>query len=283
MNIEEYSLLKKKVRDLIKFDLDNYNTNQMMRRLSGFIERSNLSSVSKYCVLLEEDVNEQARLSDFLTINVSEFFRDREHFEELKGKILPELLKNSIKLNIWSAGCSCGAEAYSVAILLDQLSRLARHKILGTDIDIASLDRAKAGGPYSAADVRNVPHDILSVYFKFSNGKYWVIDKIRETVEFRRKDLLLDSCETGFDLIICRNVIIYFSDDAKRKLRETFVKSLKDRGVLFIGATETMLDAEAVGFERMSSSFFRKNRGTAAAGLANRFDARPVANAGMIK
>lgn len=122
MNSEEYELIKQKIRQLIKLDLDNYRANQMMRRLDGFIARSNTKNVVQYCEIIEHDATELARLQDFLTINVSEFFRDIPYFTNLEQVILLSLMQISHKLNIWSAGCSNGAEAYSVAMILDKIA-----------------------------------------------------------------------------------------------------------------------------------------------------------------
>ena len=258
MTEEEYIYLKKKIRELTKYELDNYGSKQMMRRLEGFIARTQLADVAQYCRLLEKDPQEVEKLQDFLTINVSEFFRDLPYFKELRDKILPVLLKNSLQLNIWSAGCSNGAEAYSVAIMLDQLSPYRTHRILATDIDKNILLQAAAGGPYRGPDVRNAMPEVMTKYFTRTGDSFTVIDSIRKKVAFRQQDLTRDPFESNFDLIICRNVVIYFTDEAKKKLRRRFIDALKPGGILFIGATETMLDASDTGFVRLSPCFYRK-------------------------
>jgi len=258
MKPEEYLLLKKRIRDILNFDLENYKTNQMMRRLDGYIARTGTGGVVQYCSLLISDKKEQKKLKDFLTINVTEFFRDSEYYETLEKNIIPMLLRNSAKLNIWSAGCANGAEAYSLAIILDQTNPFHNHRILATDIDEKSLSVAIEGGPYSLRDIKNVPDKRRSRYFSFHNNAYWIIPRIRMSIEFKKHDLLRDEFEQGFDLIVCRNVIIYFTEAAKKELRDRFIQSLKPDGILFIGATETMLDAESVGMERLYPCFFKK-------------------------
>jgi chemotaxis protein methyltransferase CheR len=258
MNDEEYTLLKKKIRELIKFEMDHYSPKQMMRRLDGFIIRSKMPGVVQYCHLLENNPAEVAKLEDFLTINVSEFFRDTAHFKVLKEKILPALLQENLQLSIWSAGCSNGSEAYSVAILLDRLSPYRTHRILATDIDKGIIAQAAAGGPYHPADIRNVPPELVDKYFRKVGEDYRVIDHIRNKVIFKQHDLTRDPFENNFDLIICRNVVIYFTDEAKKKLRRRFIDAMKLNGILFIGATETMLDASDTGFVRMSPCFYKK-------------------------
>jgi chemotaxis protein methyltransferase CheR len=258
MNDEEYTYLKKKIRELLKFELDNYAPKQMIRRLDAYILRAKAANVAQYCHLLDANPAEVEKLQDFLTINVSEFFRDVMHFKVLKEKILPELLQNNLQLNIWSAGCSNGSEAYSVAMLLDKLSPYRTHRILATDIDKNILVQAAAGGPYHPADIRNVSEELRSKHFKQEGEDFRANDALRGKVTFRHQDLLLDKFEGGFDLIICRNVVIYFNDEAKKKLRKKFIDALKPNGILFIGATETMLDATDTGFIRLSPCFYKK-------------------------
>jgi chemotaxis protein methyltransferase CheR len=197
---------------------------------------------------------------------VSEFFRDLSYFKTLREVILPEILRNYIRLNIWSAGCSNGAEPYSIAIILDNISPYGAHRILATDIDEGSLIKAMGGGPYRADEIRNVPPQLRNHFIKTAEG-YEVTRKIREMVEFRRHDLFKDNFEDGFNLIICRNVVIYFSYEAKNKLYHKFNNSLKDDGVLFIGGTEAMLDASDMRFQMLRTCFYRKS-------LSNKNEAR---------
>jgi chemotaxis protein methyltransferase CheR len=258
MNAEEFNYVKKKIRELTQFDLDNYGYNQMIRRLDGYIMRFKVRNVVQFCKLIERDKHELEKLKKFLTINVSEFFRDAVQFRLLQDEILPSLLKKNLGLNIWSAGCSNGAEAYSVAILLDRLSPYRKHRILATDIDKVILDHAADGGPYGAAEVRNVPPVLREKYFTEDDGAFRVVGRIRDKVNFGVHDLTRDPFENNFDLVICRNVVIYFAGETKKIIRKKFLDSLKENGILFIGATETMLDARDNGFQRLSACFYRK-------------------------
>lgn len=258
MNDADYGYLKLKIRQLIDIDLDNYKPSQMIRRLDGFIARSVAPGVIPYCNLLKQSPDECEKLRNFLTINVSEFYRDISPFESLRTVILPELLKNNRTLNIWSAGCSDGQEPYTLAMLLSELSPFNKHRILATDIDKVSLIKGLAGGPYRSSDIKNLPPALVTKYFHFSEDGYRINENLRGHIAFKQHNLMQDPFENNFDLIICRNVVIYFSDEAKQKLKLRFFNSLKERGVLFIGATETMLDADAVGFQRMSTCFYRK-------------------------
>lgn len=258
MNDQEYLYLKRKVLNLTNINLDGYKSQQMRRRLDMFVTRTQTKNVVDYCHMLKQDQEMLRKLQNFLTINVSEFFRDLSPFEQLKTLILPQLLKNVPILNIWSAGCSHGAEAYSIAMTVEDISHYHNHRILATDIDEEILKRAKAGGPYNSAEVKNIPSILLRKYLTCSNGDYMIADRMRRRVEFKQHDLLYNKFEKGFDLIVCRNVTIYFTDEAKRELNERFYHSLKDGGVLFIGGTEVMLEGNTVGFKRLGSSFYQK-------------------------
>ena len=258
MNEIEYEHLKRKIRQLIEIDLNNYKENQMIRRLDGFISRAKTTDIAQYCSRLDGDPVEIAKLRNFITINVSEFYRDQMHFETLRKTVLPSLLKNSARLNIWSAGCSDGQEPYSISMILDELTPGVKHRIFATDIDKESLSKGNAGGPYQAAEIRNLPQALLMKYFYFGENGYTVNEKIRERIVFSPLDLTRDKFPIGFDLIVCRNVTIYFSNETKRTLSINFQNALKENGILFIGATETMLDAADLGFQRVYPCFYRK-------------------------
>jgi chemotaxis protein methyltransferase CheR len=259
MNEVEYECLKRKVRQLIQIDLNNYKENQMMRRLDGFISRAKTTDVLQYCARLDSDPAEVTKLRSFITINVSEFYRDLMHFETLRKAVLPELLKTNPRLSIWSAGCSDGEEPYTVAVILNELTPGVKHRIYASDIDKESLSKAAAGGPYQPQEIRNVPQPYLTKYFSPGEDGYTVNERIRERITFTQQDLTRDKFPFGFDLIICRNVTIYFSTETKRTLSLKFLSSLKENGVLFIGATETMLDAIDLGFQQLYPCFYRKN------------------------
>ena len=258
MKEDEYWYLKKKINDVLQIDLSGYKDHQMRRRLDGYISRANVTNIVTYCKTLERDKEASQKLRDFITINVSEFFRDKEQYEALRTQILPDLVKKSHNLNIWSAGCSNGSEPYSIAILLEEMNPYHHHRILATDIDIEIINKAKAGGPYIASDVRNVKPDLLKKYFTCANDEYRIIDRIKQRIEFRNQNLLKGPFEKNFDMIVCRNVVIYFADEAKRQLYQSFYDSLSDGGILFIGATETLLSGNDMGLVRLLTSFHKK-------------------------
>ena len=258
MNDLEYGYLKSKILSLTKINLDNYKSGQMRRRLEGFIDRTQSLNVTVYCKHLDRDPKLLQDLQDFLTINVSEFFRDTQPFEVLQTQVIPLMLKRSQSLNIWSAGCSIGAEPYSLAMILRKLSPGSQHRILATDLDEKILGKAEAGGPYSTAEVKGVPREFADKHLAAEGDGYRVKDDIRRRVEFRQHDLLTGPPESGFDLIICRNVMIYFTDKAKDYLHRGFASALKDEGVLFLGGTEALLGFQELGLTRINTSFYQK-------------------------
>ena len=260
MNDKEYSYLKLKILKLLKLDIDAYKVTQMRRRLEAFVTPRAPNGAVQFCRQLEQDAEMQKELKDMLTINVSEFFRDASQFEQLRSVILPELLQSNPRLNIWTAGCSHGDEPYTVAMILDELSPGQMQRILATDLDLEVLKQAKAGGPYPAKGLQSVSEEQLRTYFTAEDREgYKIVDKLRKRVNFREHNLLSDPFEQGFDLVICRNVMIYFSEETKDRLFRQFHAALKPNGVYFVGATESLLDARAVGFAPISPNFYRKS------------------------
>src|ERR1035437_3262469 len=147
MNDQEYIYVRNQILKLTNLDIDCYNSQQMRRRLDMFVTKYHHPSVTAYCTMLEENRDKQRELLDFLAINVSEFYRDAQQFDYLQTTVLPQLLAQAPRLNVWSAACSCGQEPYSVAMMLEELSPGYRHKIVATDIDETALERGQNGGP----------------------------------------------------------------------------------------------------------------------------------------
>jgi len=258
MNDVDYTLLKRRIKELLSIDIDAYKTGQMRRRLETFVSRRATASVAEFCRDLPKDQDALDALRDMLTINVSEFFRDPQQFERLQSQVMPEILQGGQKIRIWSSACSHGEEPYSIAMILHELNSGSRATIMASDIDRTVLARAKAGGPYVGQDVRNVGKQRLESFFTRDGDNYTVVDMLRRRIDFREVNLLSDRFEPNFDLIVCRNVMIYFSDETKRGLFERFRASLRPGGVLFVGGTEALLGSDSLGYERMGGNFYRR-------------------------
>lgn len=237
-------------------DLSAYKSNQLHRRILSLMSRVGANSVEEYIALLKQDPTQKQRFLDFITINVTEFFRNPEIFEELSKKVKSELSCSS-GLKIWSAACSIGAEPYSLAMIVDNLNSGAKHRIIATDIDNTILQKAK-NGEYVYSEVKNVPKPLLDKYFAINNDKYQVNSRIKGMVDFKKHDLILDNYESDFDLIVCRNVVIYFNQDTKDKIYKKFSASLKKGGLLFVGATESIYNYKEYGFEKTSTFIYKK-------------------------
>jgi chemotaxis protein methyltransferase CheR len=257
MDEQEYSYLKKKFYKLTNINLDYYKDQQMRRRLNAYVEHSQNKNVIDFCQNIENNPQALEELLNYIAINVSEFFRDTLLFNQLESNIIPALLKQNPQLRIWSAGCSHGEEPYTLAMILDRIAPSRFHTILATDIDEEALRKAKAGGPYSSDVMKGISPEVIQKYFvKQANGNYMVSDKLKQRINFRRHNLLVDAYEQKFDLILCRNVTIYFTDEAKNGIYRKFLSSLREGGVLFTGGTEVILNAGDIGLKNMKSAAF---------------------------
>lgn len=246
-----------KIEQRYNLNLRGYKEKQLKRRIDAQMESLSLKDYREYLEVLERDQKELERFLDRVTINVSEFFRNPEIFDYLEKEIMPSLLQKRKKLRIWSAACSNGAEPYSLAIILKEADPLGEHYILATDMDSKILEEAKAG-IYDQRSVRNLSQARLKKYFEVSGDKYIIKPEVKKTVNFKKHDLLKDPFEQGFDLIVCRNVLIYFTAEAQNVLYQKFWEALLPGGILFIGATETILNYKKYGYKKISSWFYAK-------------------------
>lgn len=256
---EEFVVFKKKVASLIELDLANYKNTQMERRIASLMHRCGIKTLLEYNKILERDPKKLEEFKNMLTINVSEFFRNSEKFAELEEKYIPELLSKKTGIKIWSAGCSIGAEIYTIAMILEKMNKLQRCELIASDFDQNIINRAKEGR-YLKQELGAISEEYKS-YFKYIEGtqeKYQLDSRIIKSVKFEKRDLLNSRFDTGFDLILCRNVVIYFTDEAKDKLYRNFYNSLAPGGILFIGSTERINDYKAIGYNLRSSFFYER-------------------------
>ncbi len=278
----DYQRFKECILHKTGIDLNLYKQQQMHRRLQSMLGRAGAGSFTDYYAKLESDPQEMHAFLDRMTINVSELYRNPEKWDEMRDIVLPMLtgqsaerspgkMLGSRKLKIWSAGCSYGAEPYSLAILLDKLSPDVRHTLVATDLDRTILAKAKEG-LFTSSDMKNVDDATRSRYFKRQSlpissltpdldARYQVDAEVRGRVTFAPHNLLADRFDTGFDLICCRNVVIYFTDPAKEKLYRQFHDALRPGGILFVGGTERIFDYREIGFETPLPFFYRRTPG----------------------
>ncbi|MHB0877689.1 MAG: CheR family methyltransferase [Anaerolineae bacterium] len=260
MTDADYTIIGRRIEQLYGIDLDCYKSTQMRRRLDAYLLRVRANSWAEYFRRLETEVEERQRFKDYLTINVTSFFRDADKFQVLEQQVIPGLAAGGRQVNIWSAGCSDGPEAYTLAILFQTVAPATRFHIWATDLDPKALAKAKARGPYLPDTVEAVPKAHLTRYFESADGNYKVKAELQRNITFQEHNLLRDPIRDRFDLIVCRNVIIYFTEEAKLALFARFCQALKPDGVLFIGATETIPLAQAreLGLDPIRVSFYRR-------------------------
>lgn len=255
---DKYEEFKKEVLKLTKIDLNYYKEKQMRRRIDTLAQKNKATSYKEYVKLLKESPELFEQFVNFLTINVSEFYRNPEQWKLLDEKVIPKLIQDHGRnLKIWSAACSTGDEPYSLVMAFSKHIPLSNIHITATDIDKQVIASAKAG-LYSEKSVLNVPADLKKKYFTKIGSSYQIADEIKKCVTFREHNLLKDVYPKDFDLILCRNVVIYFTDEAKDEIYRKFFASLKEKGVLFIGSTEQITNYKDIGFSRMSSFYFEK-------------------------
>lgn len=255
---EDYEKLKKDVYALTKIDLNCYKEKQMRRRIDTLITKNKITSYDDYVKLIKSNPEKFEEFVNFLTINVSEFYRNPEQWEVLDKDVFPRLVQKFGKsLKVWSAACSTGDEPYSLVMALSRHLPLSNIKIIATDIDKQVLDKARMG-LYNAKSISSVPEDFKKKYFTQVGGSYQISDEIKKCVEFKEHNLLKDPYPTGCHLIVCRNVVIYFTEEAKDEIYRKFNQSLVKEGVLFIGSTEQITNYKDLNYIRNKSFFFEK-------------------------
>lgn len=245
------------IRKELNLDLAAYKETQLQRRITTVMKSAGALNLEDYSKLI--DTNDQIKNAflDYITINVTEFFRNRDIFDEFES-VLTNLLIHKFKdMKIWSAACSTGAEAYSLAIILDKNDIRLKHKILATDIDDKILERAKIG-EFKEYEIRNLDKKDLKDYFILKDKRYYINDRIKNMVSFNKQDLILDKYEKGFHAIVCRNVTIYFKNETKDKIYKKINDSLVTGGILFTGATESIYNPKDFGFRKISTFIYEK-------------------------
>jgi len=199
-----------------------------------------IKTLSEYNNLLRQDPEEFERLLDRLTINVSHFFRDPATYKSVAQRVVPQLNGKS-RIRIWSAGCANGEEPYSLAMLFkENLPSTAKIHILATDIDPTCLARAQAGS-YKSHLLADVPFSMRRKYLKEEGDVYTVTPEVKSLIEFRKHDLTGPMPEGLFEVIVCRNVVIYFTRELQEHLFTEFHRLLAPDGFLILGKTEVLL------------------------------------------
>ncbi|MBR8664737.1 protein-glutamate O-methyltransferase CheR [Bacillus paralicheniformis] len=255
--MDNYSFFVDKWKKITGVDLALYKEAQMKRRLTSLYEKKGYGDFREFALALEKNEALLQETLDRMTINVSEFYRNYKRWEVLEKTILP-LLKPAKTLKVWSAACSTGEEPYTLSMILSRQKGLSDYQIIATDIDDKVLAKAKEG-VYQERSLQEVPKEIKELYFTQDGNRFAVKDEIKKNIRFQKHNLLADAYEKDFDIIVCRNVLIYFTEEAKEEIYHKFSGSLKNNGVLFVGSTEQIFNPEKYGFQSTDTFFYQKS------------------------
>ena len=253
----DYEDFKVKVHKLTGLDLSGYKERQMKRRIDSLIKRHGHSTYDTFVLELAKNKDLLDEFMVYLTINVSEFYRNPGQWEILEKEIIPELLKKNNRLKIWSAACSTGEEPYSLVMLMSRFMNLTQIKLFASDFDEGAIAKAKRG-IYSPKSLINLPKDFVDNYFVKSVENYEISEKIKSRVEFKKQNLLADKYTDSCDLIVCRNVMIYFTEEAKSEMYTKFRDALSPQGILFVGSTEQIIMPNRFKLEPLKTFFYKR-------------------------
>ena len=203
--LDNYEKFKADVFRLTKIDLNCYKEKQMRRRIDTLVSKNSAKTYDEYIEIIKKDKEKFEQFVNFLTINVSEFYRNPDQWKLLDEKIIPELMaNNSRSITIWSAACSTGDEPYSLAMAFSKHMPLSNIHIVATDIDKQVLEHAKLG-LYNEKSIAAVPDEMKKKYFTKVGTSYQISDEIKRCVQFKQHNLLKDPYPKDCDLIVCRN------------------------------------------------------------------------------
>jgi chemotaxis protein methyltransferase CheR len=252
-----YDRLARDVRSMLGIDLSQYKPAQVWRRVNGFATARGLADPDELIARARADSVLRQAFLDMLTINVSEFFRNAEAWEMLVERYLRQMLRDQLSVRIWSAGCSLGYEPFTLAMLCREIAPATTVRILATDLDETTLARARKA-TYADSQMTGVSEARRARFFRREAENWVVKPEYQALVTFKRQDLLKDPFESPFDLICCRNVVIYFTESAKAELYSRFCHSLRPGGILFLGATESIPNSRNAGLDPAGLTFYRR-------------------------
>jgi chemotaxis protein methyltransferase CheR len=256
--IGDYVELCAGVQRLCGIDLSQYKRPQMERRIRTFAsERGGHTDLVQYLRVLGSDPAQLDAFLDRVTINVSQLWRNPEQWELLGRSVIPELAKEG-RIRAWSAGSSYGAEAYTLAAVARDAAPRAFLDILGTDIDKRMVAKAREGH-FSTEDARTAPTAALSRSFERTADGWRASATLRAVVRFDVGDLLrMRIPQQRFDLVLCRNTVIYFTPDVRDALHARLVESIRPGGFLMIGSTERVTQPAELGLQTVGPFLYRR-------------------------
>jgi chemotaxis protein methyltransferase CheR len=256
MSVQYFETFVRKIHQRTGIDLSLYKEQQMKRRLITLYEKDGYRNFNEYFQAISKDPLILEKLLERMTINVTEFYRNADRWSFLKNNIVPQLINGTSRLKTWSAACSSGEEPYSLAMLFKNMN-IQNFSITATDIDEGMLKKANEA-IYHEKSLKQLPKEYVNEHFVKNGLTYHLNNDIKRLVSFKKQNLLEDKFEHHHDLIVCRNVIIYFTDEAKDHLYHKFSQALRPGGILFVGSTEQIFNPEQYGFKSEANFFYKK-------------------------
>jgi len=256
-SVDDYVEFCSFLRRLTGIDLSQYKRPQMERRLRTFYANKGVDSLTAAIEMLQADPQHLEQLLDRITINVSQLWRNPEQWDIIQDRLLPELAKQG-QVRAWSAGCSYGAEAYTLATICHVALPGKRVSITGTDIDKRMIERARLG-LFSADDARSAPEKLLKIGFDRVEDGWRAKLNLRSMTRFDQGDLLqMQLRPASYDLILCRNTVIYFAEPIRDELHSRLAEALRPGGYLVIGSTERVSTPSSLGLAMQHPFIYRK-------------------------
>ncbi len=252
----QWATFYRKLKEKTGIDFNLYKQNQLQRQILMLGDQRRLNDFDALTHLVLNSKEEQTWFLDKLAINVTEVFRNPELWRDLEKIMKNELLADGRSVKAWSAGCSTGAEGYSLAAMLDKFAPARAHKVFCTDIDQTAMTQAKKGF-LNRLEARMIPQE-FDKYFEVTSEGAQVVPKLKHFLHFQAHNLLADNYGVGYDLIVCRNVLIYFVDEAKEQIYRKFYNALRPGGYLFLGSSERIYNTRDIGFESPRPYFYKK-------------------------
>jgi chemotaxis protein methyltransferase CheR len=258
---DDFTALCELVRRLCGVDLLQYKRGQMERRVRTFAQRRGTPELEAYGARLKADKEELDAFLDRVTINVSHLWRHEDQWTALSRKILPELAESGRTVRCWSAGSSYGAEAFTLAAVARESVPGARVEIQGTDLDRRMVERARKGS-FTAEDARTAPPSLLKKWFDAADDGGWQAkSELLRMTRFEVGDLLRMPVPTGrYDLIMCRNTVIYFTEEVRDALHARLAGALAPGGYLVVGTSERVSDPRALDLTSPFHFIYRKSQ-----------------------
>ena len=255
---DDYTDFCEGVRRLTGIDLAQYKRPQMERRIRSFADRRGIDGLPEYLRALAADRSALEQFLDRMTINVSQLWRNPEQWDRLGTTILPELARTG-SIRAWSAGSSYGAEAYTLAAICRRVAPGCKVEIRGTDIDARMVARAREGR-FSADDARTAPRHEFERAFDRDGDGWRAKPELRLMVKFATGDLLRDPVSpAAYDLVLCRNVVIYFTEPVRDALHQRLATALRPGGYLMVGSSERVSTPQAFGLATSHPFIYRKS------------------------